>query len=323
MNNNTNANFNALSWAGGSCPTGSSYTGNLLLTMGNNTNLTVSANYTITGDFNITNTGSSSSLIVPAGVTFHVTGNLGDCTNNNVNFVVNGTLIVDGTISGRNNVAFSGSGSITAGGLYFNNNITCPSCSIVWTVGACTGPAAFCTLPIRLALFQGEVKANGVHLRWITESESGVDRITLEKSSNGKDFHSLAEFPSQGDTQQRRTYGFLDEHPLIGKSYYRLKESDLDGYIKYHRIISIEYSGGRLLDLYPVPVTGGVLNLRTNFRNGFDSRVIISDLTGLALQETVLRGGDELRVPVKLEPGIYVLTFISGDYRTVKRFVVH
>jgi hypothetical protein len=131
------------------------------------------------------------------------------------------------------------------------------------------------------------------------------------------------DYPSQSSGIQQRNYGFLDEHPLIGKSYYRIKETNLDGRVRYHRIISVDYQGGRLLDVYPVPVSNGVLNLRTNFPIGQETRVLISDVTGVVLQETVLRANEALKVPVKLEPGIYLLTFVSGDYRTVKRFVVN
>jgi hypothetical protein len=204
------------------------------------------------------------------------------------------------------------------------NNATCPApCNITWDVDACTAGGTFCTLPIRLAMFDAQVKANGVHVRWVTESEQDVDFITLEKSSDGKNFYTVADFVGQGNTIVPRNYGFLDERPLIGRSYYRLKETSLYGNVQYHRIISVEYQGGRLLDLYPVPVSNGVINLRTNFPTGQETRVLISDVTGVVLQETVLRADEALKVPVKLEPGIYLLTFVSGDYRTVKRFVVN
>jgi hypothetical protein len=193
-------------------------------------------------------------------------------------------------------------------------------------VGTCSAAGAagatFCALPISLVIFQAEVKTNGVHVRWVTESETHVDFLTLQKSTNGKDFHEVADFPAQGDTRQRRTYSFLDEHPMMGTSYYRLRETDLDGAVVYHRIVSVEYTGARLLDLYPVPVSDGVLNLRTNYYSTGDSRVLITDVTGVTLQEKLLRSGEPMKVPVDLKPGIYLLTFISGDFRTVKRFVV-
>jgi hypothetical protein len=328
---NTDATIFTVIWTntgGPACPVAgnTSYNGNLKASvLGNNTTLTIPTNFTVNGDFQMTNSGSSTTLIIPAGVTLHVTGNMGDCTNNNVDFQVDGTLIVDGTLYGKNSNSFSGTGSVTAGGLDFGNSTSCPApCNINWNVGTCEpSGSAFCTLPINLSYFAAEVRANGVHIRWVTESEEQVDYLTLQKSSNGKDFYGMRDYPSHSSGIQQRNYGFLDEHLLIGRSYYRIKETNLDGRIRFHRIISVDYQGDRMLDVYPVPVSGGVLNLRTNFPIVQEARLLIADVTGVVLQETALRANEALSVPVKLEPGIYLLTFISGDYRTVKRFVVN
>ncbi len=321
--NNASRNFNALTWAGGSCPTGSSYTGNLLLTMGANSSLTVSASYTITGDFNITTSGAAPTITIPLGVTFHVTGNLGDCTNNNTSYVVEGTLIVDGFLSGKNNNGFSGSGSITAGGLNFGNNTTCTSCAINWNVTTCSAsPVSFCTLPIKLLFFHAERKSAGVQLRWATESEENFDYFTVERSADGRNFHSVADVAGHGNSTQRYDYAFFDEHPLNGKSYYRLKETDFDGLLVYHKIVAVDYSGGRSIDIYPVPVSNGVLNVRVNFSSSQESRIIINDVAGLVLQSFV-SADREIAVPVGLKPGIYMLTFTNGDFRTTRRFIVN
>jgi len=329
---NTSATLFNVTWthnSGPACPIAgnTSYAGNLKASvLGNNTTLTISATFTVTGDFQMTNSGSSTTLIIPAGVTFTVNGNLGDCTNNNVNFQVDGTLIVVGTIYGKNSNAFSGAGSITAGGLNFSGGTgaSCPTpCNISWDVGTCTSAGTFCTLPIKLTLFDAQVRANGVQLRWVTESEEYVDFLTLEKSSNGNEFYGVADFPSQGDTRQQHSYSFLDEKPVIGKSYYRIRETTLDGRVTFYRIISVEYNGGRLLDIYPVPVSDNVINLRTNYQMVGDSHVVITDVTGSVIQDVVIRGKAPLRLPLKLEPGVYLLTFTNEDFRTVKRFVVH
>ncbi len=320
---NVSINFNALIWAGGSCPTGSAYTGNLALTMGANSTLTVTADYTITGDFNITTSGASPTITIPLGVTFRVTGNLGDCTNNNTTYVVNGALIVDGFLSGKNNNGFSGTGSITAGGLNFGNNTTCTSCSIVWDVNTCTAsPVSFCTLPIKLLFFKAEVNRNVVHLRWATESEENFDFFTVEKSTDGKNFYSVNDIPGHGNSTERHDYAFTDEHPLSGKSYYRLRETDFDGLVVFHQIVSVDFSGERSVNIYPVPVSNGILNIRLNFSVKQESRITINDTAGLVLQSFV-SPDEQIAVPLNLKPGIYFLTFTNGDFRTTKRFLVN
>jgi len=329
MSNGTSANFNTLTWthnSGPGCPTGasSSYGGNLKVTMANNTFLTVSADFTVSGDFNITNSGSNATLTIPVGVTLTVHGDLGDCTNNNVNFVVDGTLIVDGYVSGKNGNAFAGTGSITAtGGLYFNMPPTCTSCSITWSVGSCvpTG-SAFCTLPINLLLFTAEARPSGILIRWVTASEEQVDTYVIERSADGKNYLPMAEVKGHGDSHQRNDYSITDERPLAGRTYYRLRENSVDGHQTYHRIVSVDFAGGRQLDIYPMPVTQGVISLQTNFSTGLPGRVTVTDLTGVTLHEVVLREGDPLTFETSLRPGIYILTYVSGDFRAVKRVVV-
>ncbi len=322
--NNSNVNFNALSWTGGSCPTGSAYTGNLRLDPGANGSITVTANYTITGDFRIITSGSGSTITIPLGVTFRVTGNLGDCSNNTTTYVVNGTLIVDDFISGNNNNDFSGTGSITAGGLNFGNNTDCPTpCNIVWDVSVCNAsPVSFCTLPIKLLFFKAVVSRNIVHLRWATESEENFDFFTVEKSTDGKNFYSVNDIPGHGNSTERHDYAFTDEHPLIGKSYYRLRETDFDGLVVFHQIVSVDFSGERSVSIYPVPVSNGILNIRLNFSVKQESRITINDTAGLVLQSFV-SPAEQIAVPVNLKPGIYFLTFTNGDFRTTKRFLVN
>lgn len=328
MSNGTSANFNALTWthnSGPACPTGasSSYGGSLKVSMGNNTNLTISANFTVNGDFNIVNSGSNATLTIPVGVTLHVTGDLGDCTNNNVNFVVNGTLIVDGYVSGKNGNSFAGSGSITAtGGLYFNQSPTCTSCGISWNVGSCVPAGAFCTLPINLLLFTADAQPSSIRIRWATASEDHVDFFTIERSADGKSFNPIAEVSGQGTSKQRNDYSVIDERPLSGKAYYRLRETDHDGHSTLHRIIAVDFTSARKLDVYPMPVSKGVINLSTNFSTGLPARVTLADITGVTLQEITIREGDPLSFETTVRPGIYILTFISGDFRTVKRIVV-
>ncbi len=329
MSNGTSSNFNALTWthnSGPACPTGvsSSYGGNLKVSMANNTNLTISANFTVNGDFNLVNSGSNATLTIPVGVTLHVTGDLGDCTNNNVNFVVNGSLVVDGYVSGKNSNSFAGSGSITAtGGLFFNNPPTCTSCGITWNVGSCvpTG-SAFCTLPINLLFFTAEVRPTGIHIRWATATEQEVDRFVIERSADGIVFSTVADIAGHGTSTQRNDYLIVDERPLNGNAYYRLGEKNFNGDLRYHRIVNTDYKGGRRLDVYPNPVTNGRLNVQPNFSTGREVRVMISDVTGVVLQDVILREGEPLTVDPRLRAGMYILTYFNDDFRVVKRIVI-
>jgi hypothetical protein len=85
---------------------------------------------TLNGNLTINSSGSNPTITIPAGVTVIINGDMID-DDNNVRFVVNGTLVVTGTLKAKNNTVFSGTGSISGGTLDLGNS---PSCS-----GACPG----------------------------------------------------------------------------------------------------------------------------------------------------------------------------------------
>ncbi|MCB0556998.1 MAG: hypothetical protein KDD02_25850, partial [Phaeodactylibacter sp.] len=46
-----------------------------------------------------------------------------------------------------------------------------------------------------------------------------------------------------GTTLEPQEYSFIDEKPLRGLNYYRLRQVDFDGAVEYHKVISVEYKG--------------------------------------------------------------------------------
>jgi hypothetical protein len=154
-------NWTALPWTGGTAPTtnNGTYTENLTVgtptQLGNGDNLTVNISITLNGNVTLNANGSNPTLTIPAGVTVRINGNFTDA-NNNVTFVVNGTLIVSGTLKANNGTAFSGAGSVSGGTLDLGNGTTCPGGCPNITFNTCTGNAAFCTanvLPVTLLFF--------------------------------------------------------------------------------------------------------------------------------------------------------------------------
>src|SRR5436190_16061531 len=92
-----NVNFSSLTWTGTGCPTAGSttYTGNLCLNLANNANLIMDKDFAITGGLGITN-GGNSTFTLPNGKNLSVTTDMGDDSNNNVTFAIDGNLTVGG-----------------------------------------------------------------------------------------------------------------------------------------------------------------------------------------------------------------------------------
>lgn len=332
----TSVNFSSLTWTGTGCPTAgsSSYSGSdLCVSMGSGSTLTMDKNFTITGDFNITNSGSGVTFVLPANTSLNISGSLGDATNNNMDFTINGTLVVGGAFYGKNSNAFAGTGSVTSGGMYFGvppNGGTAPTggTGITWSVppGTCTPTgSSFCTttvLPILLAKFQGTSLVDKVKLEWSTSSEINFNYFSLEKSLNARDFHEIAQVKGQGTTNERHNYSYDDQNPILGRSYYRLTSVDFDNYQQTFEVISVEYHGEKKFSISPNPSDGSTVNLNFNFDKATDGFVAVYDNLGVLLGTYPVEETRSISFATPLKSGVYLAKYSSPSFTKTERFVV-
>lgn len=84
-------------------------------------------------------------------------------------------------------------------------------------------------LPVELTLFTATPTNNGILLRWTTMSESNSDYFVLEKSKDLFTFAQVTKIKSNGYSNKRIDYEYLDKTPYDGISYYRLVQVDFNG----------------------------------------------------------------------------------------------
>jgi len=331
---NTSFNFVDIVWlddAPGTCsddPSDGDYTGSLNLNLKAGADLVFTADLFVTGDFTLTNSGVST-VTIPVGVTVEITGDFGDDTNNSVTYIVNGTLIVGGVFSGKNNNGFSGSGNIDAGEIDFGANTTCPGGCPTITTETCnvTTPADFCTnnvAPIDLIYFTAESENSTITLNWATASEDNFKHFVLERSADAYEFYPIVNVQAMGGLEQFQEYTFIDEAPLSDLNYYRLKAIDHDGTSEYHPIIGVMFNGElkQKILVYPNPVTQGKITVRLNFE--FQKGIIkISDLSGRSiLTEDQLYPSQSFRLSRKVKAGLYLVQFYSDQGSYVQKIIV-
>ena len=92
-----------------------------------------------------------------------------------------------------------------------------------------------------------------VLVRWATASEKNSASFTVERSADGQTFGGISKVLGAGTTQVRSSYEVLDEQPLPNTSYYRLRQTDLDGSTSYSPVRAVKLGGTGLsrLDVYP------------------------------------------------------------------------
>ena len=86
-------------------------------------------------------------------------------------------------------------------------------------------------LPITLIHFGGEL--NEAHTRvdfsWVVSSQINNDYFTVERSKDMKEWITIATVSGAGNNNELMSYGCVDMEPLMGTSYYRLKQTDYNG----------------------------------------------------------------------------------------------
>lgn len=110
-------------------------------------------------------------------------------------------------------------------------------------------------LPINLISFEATECESFICLKWETASETNNDFFTVEKSNDGKKWVGFKNVNGAGDSQTQLQYKTTDKSPYMGKSYYRLKQTDFNGAFEYSSIevINLENPHAQRLNIYPNP----------------------------------------------------------------------
>ncbi len=113
-------------------------------------------------------------------------------------------------------------------------------------------------LPVELLTFSGNAEPDGNHLHWATATEENSDHFVIERSIDGEKFYPIAYQKAAGQSSARIDYRYIDQSPMPGKNYYRLKQFDFNGSYGYSDIIEVETQIGQsimLTGFYPNPVS--------------------------------------------------------------------
>src|SRR5690606_29534764 len=85
-----------------------------------------------------------------------------------------------------------------------------------------------------------------VRLKWSTASELNNYGYEIYRNSfrnPDNNYWILIGFiEGNGTTNEQKNYSFIDENPIKGKSYYRLKQIDLDGNSTYSKMAEVNFA---------------------------------------------------------------------------------
>lgn len=174
-------------------------------------------------------------------------------------------------------------------------------------------------LPITLLNFDAQAAGAVVDLFWATASEMNNEHFTVERSADGNTFLPLLRVPGAGYSTVTLEYSAVDEAPLQGLSYYRLRQTDYDGTSTLSNVVSVRTTH---LSSEPLSVHVGDGSLRAFHSFEAGSSYSILDMTGRLVSRGSATEEDVLNVPVLGMPsGAYILRMQDGERSESVRFI--
>lgn len=172
----------------------------------------------------------------------------------------------------------------------------------------------FSVLPVSLIQFNAVKNRDKVLLSWQTTNELNNNGFTIMRSSDQSNWKDLDFTASNYQSTLDNNYTFEDQNPLNGTNFYKLRQTDIDGAIKYSDIRMVVVNGVSSLQIYPNPAHD-ILNIQIS--NTPVSLEII-DISG----KSIARYGHVKKIDISsLASGIYILKVATLDRVMTTKFV--
>jgi subtilisin-like proprotein convertase family protein len=217
-----------------------------------------------------------------------------------------------------------GTGRLVSNGFALRSGLTSFS-----EFGVGDGSSGGGPLPIELINFDAKLNDRAeVELNWATAIEINNDYFTIERSDDGTIFEPILEVAGAGNSTVMRTYKDVDQDPLLGISYYRLKQTDFDGTSTYSQIRSVSLVRSKVepsMVVYPNPSEGNI-KVKSSGIEGMVA-IMITDIQGktIYLQHEMIHEGESpisLELKDKLNTGYYQLIMIGENFQLVEKIII-
>ncbi|HEV3250291.1 MAG TPA: T9SS type A sorting domain-containing protein [Puia sp.] len=174
------------------------------------------------------------------------------------------------------------------------------------------------SLPVKLVRFIASLNNNQrTDVSWETSMELNANYFSVQRSPDAVNFQELGKVKAKGFSSVATSYFFADPQSLQGTAYYRLEMVDLDGLVKYSRVIAVspENKGAQIL-VFSNPFKDRV-RVQILATEPGKLNLTLTDIMGRAWLHEVLYAQPgtnqiDLQPSNALTPGLYLLS-IKGN----------
>lgn len=237
-----------------------------------------------------------------------------------------------------NNVVLSGGSTLDNAGTTFINgplmlefthgefaSITLQQGSNMLTQGILQPYSSGAILPVTgLELYAKRINPNTVELNWKTQTEISNKGFFIERKKDNENsftgIHFTATAALGGNSSFPLQYTYNDNNNYTGKTWYRIKQDDIDGRSIYSAIRIVDGSNSKqaLLQVWPVPASGPV-NVLVSGIAGSD-KLIVVDAAGSVVQQVPVQNNSSMQLS-RLMPGTYILR-LAANKDLVQKIII-
>lgn len=177
-------------------------------------------------------------------------------------------------------------------------------------------------IPVKLEYFRGTKQGNSHVLDWkLTPVNTAQARITLERSSDGRNFTALHIITASA-VRMLQPFNYSTNNLLSGTNYYRLKITDDHGVTTYSSMVALMNTskGFELVNITPNPVISNQFKLNITTAESLHIEIVVTDLAGRVVSRQInklISGFNAIDVKVQnLAKGMYQVTGIIDGERT-------
>jgi hypothetical protein len=167
-------------------------------------------------------------------------------------------------------------------------------------------------LPVELLFFNAKAQGPSVLLTWSTATEINNQDFTIERSPNKTDWVAIGVVKGAGNSTAKLDYQFMDEKAKPGLQYYRLRQTDFDGAIKYSEVVSIDREKGNEITVHPNPSSNS-FTVVSDKENSIQQIRLVTVL-GSSIPISITKNEAGLNVdPGEIASGIYFIQLITSE----------
>ncbi len=181
--------------------------------------------------------------------------------------------------------------------------------------------------PALILSFAGKTQDNNkARLDWSMENQTNCKWFVIERSGDTGGYDSI-DVVTGINNGNHTEYSYTDLHMLKGNNYYRLRQVDMDGVVRYSKVVTLDIVAiaGKMA-IYPNPAVA-LLNFSVSSPAAQQVTIQVYNLSGIVLltsQQLLNAGNNQQSVAIAgLKSGNYFLKVSNrnGSSQYVQPFV--